>query len=116
MNFLWNKLIWWFDRASSWFMGRIWARVVWVFGGVSVYDTFSLDASLARWFLPRLKLFRKIKGGYPIGMAEERWDEILQKIELSLCSIIDEVKYGMEPYADEDGYALLGKHLRDLWW
>jgi len=116
MNFLWNKFIQWFDRISSFFMGRIWARVIWVFGGVSVYDTFSLDASLARWLLPRLKLFRKVQSGYPLGFTRQEWDEILQKIELSLHSIIYEVGCGIEPNEDEDGCELLGKHLHSLWW
>jgi len=116
MNFLWSKLINWFDQTSSFFMGRIWARVIWVFGGVSVYDTFSLDASLARWLLPRLKLFRKVKMLHPGEMTEEQCDEILKKIELSMCSIINEVKYGIKPYADKEGCELLGKHLRSLWW
>ena len=116
MNFLWNKLICWFDRISSFFIGRIWARVIWVFGGISVYDTFSLDASLARWLLPRIRLFRKVNQGHPADLTKEEWDEILVKIEWSLESTIAVVIHGQFGSPWQSGNDLLGKHMNSLWW
>ena len=115
MGFLWNKLIQWFDRISSFFMGRIWARVIWVFGGVSVWDTFSLDSSLAIWLLPRIKLFRKTQEGCPLELTKSEWDEILRKIEKSLSTTISCVIDGYGGIYQE-GNELLGKHMNDLWW
>ena len=113
---IFHRLIWLFDRVSSWFMGRIWARVVWVFGGVSVWDTFSLDCSLARWLLPRLKLFRKVQEGCPYDLSEEAWDEILGKIEKALESTIATVDCGGWGSPYQEGNDLLGKHMNSLWW
>ena len=116
MNFLWNKLIQWFDRISSFFMGRIWARVVWVLGGVSVWDTFDLDHSLAEWMLPRLRLYRKVDTispthAAPPGLTDERWNEVLDEIEFELSKL--EIGNDLRNVYD---FSLLGKHLTDLWW
>jgi len=120
MNFLWNKFIQWFDRISSFFMGRIWARVIWVFGGVSVYDTFNLDRSLAEWMLPRIRLYRKVDVcsptySIPPGLTHEEWQAILCGIEVLMEEKLnDRWNYGTIEFGKQK--ELFMKHFDNLWW
>ena len=43
-------------------------------------DTWSLDHTIAKFVLPRLKLFRKIDFGYPAGLTSEEWNWILDEM------------------------------------
>ena len=82
-------------------------------------DLWSLDHSLAKLILPRLKRFKDCRGGYPHGMTDQEWDDIL-----------GEMIYGIEWYASGDcwncfdqakserahkGLELFGKYYGHLW-
>lgn len=50
---------------------------------VNPKKTLDLDCNIAKYVLPRLKLFKKLNNGYPgiEGMeTEEKWDEALDKM------------------------------------
>nr|DAF54711.1 MAG TPA: hypothetical protein [Siphoviridae sp. ctqPo10] len=50
---------------------------------VNPKETLDLDCNIAKYVLPRLKLFKKLNNGYPgiEGMeTEEKWDEALDKM------------------------------------
>ena len=85
-------------------------------------ETWSLDHSLAKTILPRLKRFQIVRGGHPIDLTEEKWNWI-----------IDEMIFGFEFYAEgkqwdygpnqekeseRAGKALemFGKYYGNLWW
>lgn len=98
---------WWQRRARGW----------------DDSDTWSLDHTIARFTLPRLKRFRELNNGFPGGgdppMTMERWQGLL-----------DDMIYAMEICADDErwfdndndwkrverGWEAFGRHFRDLWW
>ena len=50
---------------------------------VNPKETWNLDYTIAKFVLPRLKLFKKLNNGYPgrEGMeTKEKWDEALNKM------------------------------------
>lgn len=59
---------------------------------VNPKETWNLDYSIAKYVLPRLKLFKKLENGYP-GRGEmdtiEKWDAALDKMILAFQYIIE---------------------------
>lgn len=43
-------------------------------------ELWSLDVTISKFILPRLKTFKDVAGGYPGGMTENEWDELLDKM------------------------------------
>ena len=89
--------------------------------GWSDNDTWSLDHTLSKFILPRLKRFRDVQNGYPGGdvKSEEEWLEILDKMILGMelsargqwdCTDKEEHKKALE------GMKLFGEYYFDLWW
>lgn len=71
-------------------------------------DICSLDITLARFILPRLKFFRKETFSYPYGFTLEEWKDFLDKMILSFELILDtsepdfgEHKYHIEKISDK---------------
>lgn len=62
-------------------------------------ETWSLDVSLAKYILPRLKKFKELNNGYP-GMDEvdtpEKWDEALDKMIQAFEYVIDWDEYWLD--------------------
>ena len=62
-------------------------------------ETWSLDVSLAKYILPRLKKFKELNNGYP-GMDEvdtpEKWDETLDKMIQAFEYVIDWDEYWLD--------------------
>lgn len=52
-------------------------------------DICSLDITLAKFILPRLKFFRKNTCSYPYGFTFEEWKDILNKMILAFELILD---------------------------
>ncbi len=88
-------------------------------------DTWSLDWTMAKFILPRLKLFKEVNNGYPNGFTSEGWDEVLDKMIFAMTAEAD----GSWNYYNEDveearaywdkvqeGLELFGTHFTDLWW
>lgn len=81
-------------------------------------DTWSLDAIVADFMLPRLRRLRKITIAHPHGLTPEQWDEVLGEIDWFLeqhssarCG--DMVDDG-ERY--KKAGALFGEYFGALWW
>lgn len=103
---------------------------------VNPKETWNLDYTIAKFVLPRLKLFKKLNNGYPgrEGMeTEEKWDEALDKMIWSFEQIINDNSwnnYGIDFTHDPDcmkkykeindkiheGLELFGKWFMHLWW
>lgn len=56
--------------------------------GFSDDETWSLDLTIAKFILPRLKRFRQIDSGVPSDLTEEQWHEILDKIIITFDMIV----------------------------
>ena len=65
---------------------------------VNPKETWNLDYTIAKFVLPRLKLFKKLNNGYPgiEGMeTEEKWDEALYKMIWSFEQVANDYEICM---------------------
>lgn len=83
-------------------------------------DTWSLDHTIAKFALPRLKKFKELNIGYPNDMTWEEWNVILDEMYYALECVAslefteDEGKIDWNRV--ETGLQYFGKYFRDLWW
>lgn len=83
-------------------------------------ETWGLDTTLSNLILPRLKRFREVNNGYPVGITENQWldklDSMIMAFEFSVhkYEVMDrtdkeneQIKQGLKDFAE--GYY-------DLWW
>jgi hypothetical protein len=91
----------------------MWRWAVW---GFDPWDVWSLDIAVARFLSRRLPKFIKYRHGYPGGMSDEHWGEILGKINLAMNKIAD---FTWDDPADEmavkEGLDLFREHFFSLW-
>ena len=66
---------------------------------VNPKETWSLDVTLAKYIIPRLKKFKELENGYP-GRGEmdtpEKWDEALDKMIQAFEYVIDLDEYWID--------------------
>lgn len=86
-------------------------------------DTWSLDTTIAKFVLPRLKRFKEVNIGYPSFLPSiEEWNEILDHMIYAVEVLSnDELKYGcdlkkMDWKRVQRGCRLFGKYFQNLWW
>ena len=82
-------------------------------------ETFSLEYTTSKWFLPRLKRFKELNFGNPAEITFEKWNEILADMiyahEYSINQFdLDYSKVDWKRV--ERGFKLFGEYYRDLWW
>lgn len=115
------------DRLYRWARWTRWStkkrdvRFVWqrLTRGWDDGDTFSLDYSVAKVILPRLKRFRQLTIGTPANLEEKEWQEILDKMIASFEFAASEERWnaGPEDYEKHnEGLDLFAKHYWSLWW
>lgn len=84
-------------------------------------DLWSLDCTIAKFTLPRLRRFRATLHGHPGEITFEEWEAILDKIIWSMEYIAGDRQWEHNDQFDEDerkcdeGVALFGKWFRGLW-
>ena len=82
-------------------------------------DTFSLDHSLAKVILPRLKRFRQVTIATPASLDEQEWKDILDEM-IETFEFIASDKYWNATAEDYErlgkGLDLFAKHYFGLWW
>jgi hypothetical protein len=82
-------------------------------------ETFSLDHSLAKVILPRLKRFREVTIATPASLDEKEWKEILDEM-IETFEFIASEKYWNATSEDYErlskGLDLFAKHYFGLWW
>ena len=116
-----------------------WFRAVWfrIRNGWDSSDTWSLQFTISKFVLPRLKRFKEVsKGSVPnkiyqkvngdMKLASKEWNEKLDKMVLAFQRIIDEDEdfhdFKDKKYWDkqekikEDGLKLFAEYFQDLWW
>lgn len=85
-------------------------------------ETWSLDYSLGKLILPRLKRFRELNNGYPDKLSEHSWDACIDKMIYAFELISDEEFQWNSPPNDprwkdvEEGLTLFTKYYHNLWW
>jgi hypothetical protein len=83
-------------------------------------DTWSLDHSLPKVILPRLKRFRKLTIGYPSALnSMEEWHEILDKMIAAFEFYGSEKRWTEQASEYEkhcEGIELFAKWYGALWW
>jgi len=94
--------------------------------GFSDSETWSLYSVIVGFVLPRLIRFKQIRPGYPMGMTDKEWNDILDKMIFAFQWIKDD---GSEEYYKlstkqlddghkkcQEGLKLFGEYFRNLWW
>jgi len=87
-------------------------------------ELWSLDTTIAKFVLPRLKRFKKATRGHPSDLTEKQWDDILDKMIFSFDFIVDHKKmYAIGNIGNDKvwkkvdtGLALFAKWFNSLWW
>lgn len=84
-------------------------------------ETWSLNISIARFVLPRLKRFREISPCYPGNMTQKQWHKKLDQMILAMELVIEDVNGpGFLDKEKRDkmhaGLAVFSEHFRGLWW
>jgi len=89
--------------------------------GYSDEDLWDLGNHLAEIILPRLKDFKRVNThGYPNGLTESKWDEILNKMLYAFENTVNEPDFDFNTYDDtqkkiQEGFELFGKYFQSLW-
>lgn len=83
------------------------AKWFYLFNGFDYRDTWSLDHSLSRWILPRLKYLRKNLQSHPDDMTFEKWQEILDKMIFAFDFVFNESKYDEECYPKDFDWGIV---------
>lgn len=93
--------------------------------GFSDSETWALDSVICQFVLPRLKRFKEIHGGYPMGMTDDKWVEILDKMIFALdwsltcdekCATLSQHEQKAMWKRYEKGINLFAEYFRHLWW
>lgn len=85
--------------------------------GFAQFETWNLYYSLALEIYPRLCYFREIAGGYPLGLNEKEWDEILDQMIHAFKLILIDDRRDDEKFKEvEGGLRLFAKWYLALWW
>ena len=69
--------------------------------------------------MPRLKRFKQLNNGSPLGLSFSEWDAILDKMIAAFEFYASEEKYDAHPdeYEEhQEGLDLFAKYFGHLWW
>lgn len=85
-------------------------------------ELWSLDVTIAKFILPRLKRFKKTTDAHPNSLDENKWDAILDKMIFSFDFIATDKMWKIENMKDEkmwkkvnEGLELFAKWFNSLW-
>jgi hypothetical protein len=90
-------------------------------------DTYSLDGTIAKFILPRLKRFKEVNNGVPnvfcsqgTDIGGKIWDSRLDKMIRAMELVIKNHDTGIITQEEAEeitwGLNLFGQHFMDLWW
>lgn len=82
--------------------------------GIDESEVWNLDYTIACFILPRLKLYKEIKNGYPGLMSEEEWDISIDKMINSFELLIED-RATTYPHEYQEGLKEFLEHFGDLW-
>jgi hypothetical protein len=81
-------------------------------------ELWSLDVTIARFVLPRLRAFAAVDHGHPNDMTMAQWQEAMAKMVRAFELIVEEDGAMMLPGRDEEcqeGLDLFARYFRALW-
>ncbi len=96
--------------------------------GFSDDATWSLDRTIAKFTVPRLKRLRELECGHPGCYTEEQWDGMVDRMIWSLEAVIKDGEGKLyedcktsEDYRKidcrmQEGLVLFGRNFQGLWW
>ena len=86
-------------------------------------ELWSLDVTIAKFILPRLKRYKKHTDGYPGELTIKQWDGILDKMIFSFDFIATDKMWNVKNIGNEkmwkkvdEGLNLFAKWFNALWW
>lgn len=83
-------------------------------------ETWSLDISIAKHITPRLKRFKELNDGYPMGMNPEAWNRILDMMIEAFELVSDgDMEWRTNERSQRKiraGLYLFHKYYFQLWW
>lgn len=84
-------------------------------------ETWSLYSTIAQFIYPRLKRYKEVNNGTPMGLTENEWNDILDKMIFSFESIVnDTIDFTIDEKENynkfEEGINLFAKYFLQLWW
>lgn len=80
-------------------------------------ETWSLYSTIAQFIYPRLKRYKEVNNGTPMGLTENEWNDILDKMIFSFKYANDDSIEERENYSKfEEGINLFAKYFLQLWW
>lgn len=81
-------------------------------------ELWSLDCTIAKFVLPRLKKFKEISPSSPLDFSKEEWQDILDHMIYAMEYVSDDKKW-YSPDIDhqkvDDGLDYFGRYLTLLW-
>ena len=86
--------------------------------GWSDEDTWSLDWTIAKFILPRLKRFAKLQNGFPGSTTSKEWNEILEQM-IEAFELYSKGGWELDKediQKAQKGLELFAKWYGDLWW
>lgn len=133
------------DRHGRTRLSLNWFRAIWfrIRNGWDSSDTWSLQFTISKFILPRLKRFKEVNNGIPnkiyekyrnpnrkvsenMELASKEWNEKLNKMILAFQRIIDEDEdfhdwkdkkyWNKQEKIKKDGLKLFAEYFQDLWW
>ena len=77
-------------------------------------DAYNLDYALAKWLVPRLKLFLKLNVAHPWDMTFEDWQATVKEIHDGLEDFVKN-EYDADLENTQRSLRLLADNFNDLW-
>lgn len=80
-------------------------------------ETWSLDYTIAKFILPRLKRYKEICKSHPCTFNEENWNEALDEMIYAMERSVNRFNdFDTDWDRQQKGLALFFKYFNDLWW
>lgn len=96
-----NHIKWWVERRKH---------------GFDFRDLWSLDHTMSSFILPRIKRFKDVSGGAPMGLTEESWDAIVDSMIVYFEWAGTDARYDRDQTKEEtQGEADFYKYYHHLW-
>lgn len=117
-----DTLQWIYDNSINLILDK---RIQTVKVRIDRWDTWSMDDTLAFIILPMLVQLKETTHGYPSGLTEEGWNEILDEMIWAFDQKCNEAHYKYEKWDSDDakahrermlnGFKLFGEYYQSLW-
>jgi len=84
--------------------------------GFDETELWSLDLALAKFMLPRLRMFKSASPVIPYGLTRREWHKILSKIITTFEIMLKNVHTKEDDEAVQEGLGLFRNYLFSLGW